>query len=324
MLPPAEDDSLASHFIGPMAAAVPRLVEEEGGLHLSARHNGSREETQRMHTAVSLEELETRIDDSSLDPDPESMRKIGYQVVDWIVERLQNLRSSPLGTELDRQQAEALLREPMPEEGRRFEQVFAEYAEKIAPNAVSLDHPRFFAFIPSAPTFVSILADALVAGSNVFAGTWLESSGPSQVELIVVDWFKGMLGLPETAAGLFVSGGSVASLTALATARRAMLNDDTRAARVYISDQTHASIDRNLRILGISAPQVCRIPTDAHFRMDLIELTHQMGRDREAGLRPFAVVGNGGTTNTGAVDPLASVAEIAAERSLWFHVDAAY
>jgi aromatic-L-amino-acid/L-tryptophan decarboxylase len=158
----------------------------------------------------------------------------------------------------------------------------------------------------------------------VFAGTWLESSGPSQVELIVVDWFKGMLGMPETAAGLFVSGGSVASLTALATARHAMLNDDTRTARVYFSDQTHASIDRNLRILGISAPQVCRIPTDANFRMDLIELTQQIRRDREAGLRPFAVVANGGTTNTGAVDPLASVAEIAAECSLWFHVDAAY
>jgi aromatic-L-amino-acid/L-tryptophan decarboxylase len=277
-----------------------------------------------MDTDISLEELETRIDDLSLDPDPQSMRQAGYQVMDWIVERLQNLRSSPLGRELDREQAEALLREPMPEEGRAFEQVFAEYTTKVAPNAVSLDHPRFFAFIPSAPTFVSILAEALVAGANVFAGTWLESSGPSEVELVVIDWFKRMLGLPETAAGLFVSGGSVASLTALAVARRLKLNDDIRAARVYLSDQTHTSIDRGLYILGIAAPQISRIPSDANFRMDLVELVHQIRRDREGSLRPFAIVANAGTTNTGAVDPLVSLAEIAGEYSLWLHADAAY
>ena len=277
-----------------------------------------------MDSNISLDQLETRIDDTSLDLEPEMMRRAGYQVVDWIVERLQNLRASPLGRELDREQTEALLREPLPEEGRCFEAVFAEYTQKVAPNAFSLDHPRFFAFIPSAPNFVSILADALVAGSNVFAGTWVESSGPSQVELVVMDWFKGMLGLPDTAAGLLVSGGSVASLTALAVARRAVLNDETRDARVYLSNQTHASIDRGLRILGISAAQMRRIPTDANFRMDTAELERQIQRDLEAGLRPFAVVANAGATNTGAVDPLASIAEIARAYSLWFHADAAY
>src|SRR5208283_5562812 len=120
-----------------------------------------------MDRNIALDELETRIDDTSLDLEPEMMRRAGYQVVDWIVERLQNLRASPLGRELDREQTEALLREPLPEEGSSFEEVFAEYTQKVAPNAFSLDHPRFFAFIPSAPNFVSILADALVAGSNV-------------------------------------------------------------------------------------------------------------------------------------------------------------
>ena len=277
-----------------------------------------------MDTGISLEQLETRIDDASLDLDPEMMRRAGYQVVDWIIARLQNLRASPLGRELDREQTEGLLREPMPEEGRPFEAVFAEYTQKVAPNAFSLDHPRFFAFIPSAPNFVSILADALAAGTNVFAGTWVESSGPSQVELVVMDWFKGMLGLPDTSAGLLVSGGSVASLTALAVARRAVLKDEVRDARVYLSNQTHASIERGLRILGISAAQVHRIPADSNFRMDTAELVREIQRDLEAGLRPFAVVANAGTTNTGAVDPLASIADIAHAYSLWFHVDAAY
>ena len=272
----------------------------------------------------SLEQLEARIDDASLDFDPELMRRAGYQVVDWIVERLQNLRANPLGRELDRAETESLLREPMPEEGRSFDAVFAEYTQKVAPNAFSLDHPSFFAFIPSAPSFVSILADTLAAGTNVFAGTWVESCGPSQVELVVMDWFKDMLGLPDTAAGLLVSGGSVASLTALAVARRAMLNDETRDARVYLSDQTHAAIDRALRILGISVTQLRRIPTDASFRIDTLELVRAIRSDLAAGLRPFAVVGNAGSTNTGAVDPLASLAEIARAHSLWFHVDAAY
>lgn len=277
-----------------------------------------------MDKDILLEQLEERIDDASLDPDPELMRQGGYRVVDWIVERLQNLRASSLGRELDREQTEALLREPMPEEGSSFEQVFAEYAEKVAPNAISLDHPRFFAFIPSAPNFISILADLLVAGSNVFAGTWLESSGPSQVELVVIDWFKEMLGLPPSAAGLLVSGGSVASLTALAVARHAVLRDETREARVYLSDQTHASIDRALRVLGIFADQIRRVPTDANFRMDTSELVGAIRSDRAAGLRPFVVVANAGTTNTGAVDPMNAIGEIAREHSLWLHADAAY
>jgi glutamate/tyrosine decarboxylase-like PLP-dependent enzyme len=277
-----------------------------------------------MDSDITLDQLETRIDDTSLDLEPALMRRAGYQVVDWIVARLQNLRASPLGCELDREHTEALLREPLPEEGRPFDAVFAEYREKVAPNAFSLDHPRFFAFIPSAPNFVSILAEALVAGSNVFAGTWVESSGPSQVELVVMDWFKGMLGLPDKAAGLLVSGGSVASLTALAVARHAVLNDATHDARVYLSNQAHASIDRGLRILGISAAQIRRIPTEADLRMDTCELQREIQRDLEAGLRPFAVVANAGATNTGAIDPLASIAGIARAHSLWFHIDAAY
>lgn len=273
---------------------------------------------------ASLADLEARIPEVSLDVDPEAMRRAGYRVVDWIVQRLAALRRSNLGQELTREETERLLREPMPEEPSDFHQVFDEYACKVAPNAVQLDHPRFFAFIPSAPSFVSMLADALVAGTNVFAGTWLESSGPSQVELIVIDWFKEMLGLPVGAGGLLVSGGSVANLTALAVARHALLNDETNEAVVYLSDQTHASVDRALHLLGIHSRQLRRIPTDARYRLDTPKLVERLRLDRKAGLRPFVVVANAGTTNSGAVDPLEEVANIARENSLWLHVDAAY
>ena len=277
-----------------------------------------------MSTEIPLEQLAARIHEVSLDFDPESMRQAGYRVVDWIVARLTSLRECSLGKELNREETEKLLREPLPEQPSTFEEVFERYTSRVAPNAVPLDHPRFFAFIPSAPNFVSILADALVAGTNVFAGTWLESSGPSQVELLVIDWFKQMLGLPAEAAGLLVSGGSVANLTALAVARRAQLNDQTERAIVYLSDQTHASVDRALRILGVPALQLRRIPTDSAYRISIEALADQIGRDRDAGLRPWVVIANAGTTNTGAVDPLADVARIARENALWFHVDAAY
>lgn len=277
-----------------------------------------------MDSEIPLEQLASRIPGVSLDMDSASMRKAGYRVVDWLIERIENLRESPLGRELNREETERLLRQPMPEEPSGFEEVFEEYTRKVAPYAYQLDHPRFFAFIPSAPSFVGVLAEALVAGTNFFAGTWLESSGPSQVELIVIDWFKEMLGLPAGAAGLLVSGGSVANLTALAVARHTILEDAATGAVVYLSDQTHASVDRALRLLGFSAAQIKRIPTQPDLRMDVTKLKEQIRQDRSHGLRPFAVVANAGTTNTGAVDPLPEIGAIAHREHLWFHVDAAY
>ena len=277
-----------------------------------------------MTDQTSLEELEARIHDVSLDLDPQSMREAGYRVVDYLVNRLVSLRSSPLGRELRREETEGLLREALPENPQDFADVFAKFCRDVAPNTIPLDHPRFFAFIPSAPSFISILGDMLTAGTNSFAGTWFESSGPSQVEILVIDWFKQMLGLPSEAAGLIVSGGSVANLTALAVARRAVLNDRVEKAVVYLSAHAHTALDRGLRILGIPEEQWRRVPTDAQYRMEPEALEGMLTADLAAGLRPLAVVASAGTTGTGAVDPLAALARVAHAHSAWFHVDAAY
>ena len=269
-------------------------------------------------------ELEARIRDASLDHDPEAMRRAAYRVADYVVDRLVNLRGSTLGQELRREETERLLREPLPEDPMSFDAVFAKFARDVAPYYIPLDHPRFFAFIPSAPSFASILGDMLAAGMNVFAGTWFESAGPSQVEILVIDWFKQILGLPARAAGLLVSGGSVANLTALAVARHVMAGDSTQNAVVYLSRQVHTAVDRGLRILGMGEPQWRRIPTDSQFRMLPQALAAQMGEDRRQGLRPLAVVASAGTTSTGAVDPLEAIAQVARENQVWFHVDAAY
>ena len=277
-----------------------------------------------MKNQTSLEELEMRIRDVSLDLDREAMRQAARRVVDYVVDRIANLRANPLGRELRREETEALLREPLPENPTSFEEVFAKFARDVAPNTIALDHPRFFAFIPSAPSFISILGDMLTAGANVFAGTWFESSGPSQVEILVIDWFKQILGLPPGASGLIVSGGSLANLTGLAVARHAVLNDDTRKAVVYLSDQAHTAVDRGLRILGIREEQWRRVPTDTQFRMQPEALARQIRQDLAAGFRPLAVVTSAGTTSTGSIDPLAEIARVARDNSVWFHVDAAY
>lgn len=277
-----------------------------------------------MNDQNSLEDLEARIHDISLDFDPRTMRQAGYRVIDYLVERIVNLRKRSFGQELSREETEALLREPLPENPTEFEEVFAKFCRDVAPNSIALDHPLFSAFIPSAPSFISILGDMLTAGINVFAGTWVESSGPSQVEIVVVDWFKQMLGMPPEASGLMVSGGSVANLTALAVARHSMLEDKVDNAVVYLSAQAHTAVDRGLRILGIREEQWRRVPTDGQYRMQPEALDRLISDDLAAGFRPLAVVASAGTTSTGSVDPLAEIAHIAHAHSTWFHVDGAY
>jgi aromatic-L-amino-acid/L-tryptophan decarboxylase len=169
-----------------------------------------------------------------------------------------------------------------------------------------------------------VMADALAAGFNPFAGNWLEGSGPAQVELVAIDWLREMCGLPETAGGLFVSGGSMANLTALAAARRATLGGRSDAAVIYFSDQTHNSIEKGLRVLGFAREQIRELPSDDFFRLPVESLSRAVAEDRANGKRPFCVVANAGTTNTGAVDPLDQLADLCRRENLWLHVDGAY
>jgi glutamate/tyrosine decarboxylase-like PLP-dependent enzyme len=254
----------------------------------------------------------------------EQMQALGYRIVDLIIEHMERLPEQPATRRGSRQDLEMLLREPLPDRGQDPLHVLERARRDVFSQIMHLDHPRFFGFIPSPSNFVGAMADAMAAGFNVFAGTWLESSGPAQVELVTIDWLRQACGLPEQAGGLFTSGGSAANLTALAAARQVKLGGDMEGAVVYCSDQTHASVDRGLRILGFRAEQLCRIEADPGFRLDLARLKGQIERDRAAGLRPFCVVANAGTTNTGAVDPLVQLGQLCREQNLWLHVDGAY
>jgi aromatic-L-amino-acid/L-tryptophan decarboxylase len=254
----------------------------------------------------------------------EEMRVLGHQVVDLLVDHFAGMHSTPVGRKGSRSELEALLGGPLPEQASDPREIVESLKEQLFANVLHVDHPRFFAFVPSPNNFVSAMADALAAGFNVFTGTWFAGSAAAQVELTVVDWLRQICGLPESAGGLFVSGGSMANLTGLAVARHVQLRDDLEDAVAYIGDQCHSSVARALRVLGLGPDQVRTIKSDAGFRLSLDSLQAQVAADRAAGRRPFCVVANAGATNTGAVDPLRELAGLCASEELWLHVDGAY
>jgi glutamate/tyrosine decarboxylase-like PLP-dependent enzyme len=216
------------------------------------------------------------------------------------------------------------LREPPPESPSLFASVLEEFAANVAPFAVRVNHPRFLAFVPGAPTFVSVLGDFLCSGTNFFTGVWLEAAGPAMVELVVLDWFREWLGLPPGTEGVLTGGGSEANLLALVTARERLPEKARRRSVLYLSEHRHWSIDRAAKIMGLRPDQLRPVSADADFRLTPTALTEVVGKDRRTGLRPWAVVANAGAVNTGTVDPLAPLAEVCAMEGLWLHVDAAY
>lgn len=252
------------------------------------------------------------------------MRHLGYRVIDMIVKHACEVSQKSATRAKDRATLSALFREPPPQDGQDIETILEAADENIFSNVMHVDHPRFFAFAPSPSNFVSVMADALAGGFNVFSGVALEGSAAAEIEVTVLDWLRQICGLPEPAGGVLVSGGSMANLTALATARKIALGDDWHHATLYCSDQTHSSIERAVSILGFRAGQLRKIPSDEGFRIQLDRLRKTIHQDRSNGLRPFCVVVNAGTINTGAVDPLSDIADICKEERLWFHADGAY
>lgn len=274
--------------------------------------------------SADLDDLRRRLAQPLPHPDEAVRAEWADQVVRWSLAHFTSLPQQSIGSGGTRAELEALLREPPPEHGIAFDQALGEYQAKVMPNAFRTMHPRFLAFVPGAPAFPSILGDWLCAASNFFCGVWLEASGPTQIEVLVLDWFKQFLGYPAEARGILTSGGSEANLTALVVARNALPFADRQRAVLYVSEQRHWSIDRAAMVLGLHPEQLRSVPQDREFRLTGAALRDAVQRDRAAGLLPWAVVANAGATNTGTVDRLLEIADICETEKLWYHVDAAY
>jgi glutamate/tyrosine decarboxylase-like PLP-dependent enzyme len=244
--------------------------------------------------------------------------------VDRLVEHLATLSSQPVGAKGDPAALRPALSEPAPENGSEFEAVLEQLERDILSNTMHVNHPRFFAYVPGPSNFVSAMADALISGYNVFAGTWISGSGPAAVELAVIEWLRAACGFPQGAGGLFVSGGTMANLTALAVARHVVLGDRLDGAIVYYSDQAHSSLEKALRVIGLPSENTRKIACDSDYRLPVRELERVIEKDRAAGKRPFCVIATAGTTNTGAIDPLGELSRLCKDRNLWLHLDGAY
>ncbi len=256
--------------------------------------------------------------------DVETMRRMGHAVVDLLVERIAGLGAGPVIRTATRADMEARIFEPAPEAPGDFADLLARLERDVLPFVGHFDHPRFFGYIPGAGTWPGALGDLIGAAVNVDAGAWHEAAGPSQLELTVLDWFRGWIGYPNEAAGILVSGGSAANLAAIACAREALVGPMSPRIVAYTSDQTHFSLARAARHLGFRPDQIRVLATDADSRMRPADLVAAMDADVLAGRLPFLVSANAGTTSTGAIDPLVELSAICRERGVWLHVDAAY
>ena len=274
-----------------------------------------------MGTDIGMSEPSPR---TSLQFDSDEMREFGYRVIDSLVEYYASRAERPVAEKLDYGALDAILQEPLPREGSPWRDVLEQFERQVVDSTNHVDHPRFFAYIPLANNFVSVMADALAAGYNIFNAVWLQGPGAAQIERLTVGWLRQIFGFPPDAGGTFVSGGSVANLTALAVARHIQLRGDMRGAVAYCSDQIHFAVSRGLRVLGFAPEQLRKIRSDENYRLSLLTLKEAIAADRAMGKRPFCVVATAGTTNTGAVDPLDALADLCQQENLWLHVDGAY
>jgi glutamate/tyrosine decarboxylase-like PLP-dependent enzyme len=252
------------------------------------------------------------------------MQALGTHALELVIRHFETNRESPVAVTLPRAETEKMLRAALPEHATPVRDLVDILARDVFPNSLKSDHPRFYAFVPSPTNFVSVIGDLLISGHNLFAGHWMAASAAGQIEINVIDWLNELVGFPKEGGGILVSGGSMANLSAIAAARESRLGGPNEKAIVYCSDQTHSSMAKGLRILGFRPGQKRTIATDDGLRLSIPALEAAIAEDRAAGRLPFCVVANGGTTNTGAVDPLGPLADVCAREKLWLHVDGAY
>ena len=255
--------------------------------------------------------------------DRETMRELAQKTVDLVVDWLTDADAPPL-TRATAREMQRRLSGPPPDGPQAFDELLAKLERDVLPFMSRVHHPAFFAFVPGSATWPAVLGDLIASACNVYAGSWMESAGPSQLELEVLGWFKEWIGYPAEAAGTLVSGGSAANMTALACARAARAGWMDDRLVVYASDQAHSSIARAARVLGFRREQVRVLPVDESFRLAPQTLAAALDADTAAGRTPLLVSVNAGATNTGAVDPLADLAALCHKRGVWLHADAAY
>ncbi len=266
-----------------------------------------------------------------LNASPEEFREMASRAVEIVERFYADLPALPVMPVTNAAAVRELLAEPLPFAGTGIDEALATVQNVVYPLSRHNGHPRFFGYVASPGTAVAAVGDLLTAGLNANVTSWRSAPAAAEMEHVVIDWMKEMLGYPQGAAGLLVSGGSMANFSALAAARTAKAPEFSRSGesggqrlRIYASEEGHFSIHKAARLLGFGSDNVQPIRTDQLLRMDVGDLQRAIRSDRDAGFTPACVVASAGTVNTGSFDPLNEIANIAERERLWMHVDGAY
>jgi aromatic-L-amino-acid/L-tryptophan decarboxylase len=273
--------------------------------------------------------------DAAGDMDPAEFRRHGYAVVDRIAEYLADPERWPVLPDIRPGALRAALPGAAPELGEPMHAILSDFDRLILPATTHWNHPGFMAYFAISGSAPGILGEMLAAALNVNAMLWKTGPAATELEETTLDWLRQLMGLPPGLDGTINDTASSSTLYALAAAREAQPDlrireeglagrADVPRLRVYCSAEAHSSVDKAVLTLGLGLTGVCRVPTDDRMRMDVAALAAAIEQDRQAGVRPLAVIATVGTTSTTAVDPVPAIADLCEREGLWLHVDAAY
>jgi len=260
----------------------------------------------------------------------EVFRDFGYKFVDWVADYMSDLEKLPVLSQVQPGDIRNKLPKNPPSQGESMEKLFHDFKEIILPGVTHWQHPSWFAYFPANNSPPSILAELLTAALGAQCMIWQTSPAAAELEEVVLEWLRQMLGLPKGMAGVIQDTASTASLVALLTVREKATDFEAnqkglkKPLVVYASEETHSSIEKGVKIAGYGRENLCYIPTDDSFAMVPSKLEEAVERDKKRGLQPACVVATLGTTSSTAIDPLAAIGKICRRHDVWLHVDAAY
>jgi aromatic-L-amino-acid decarboxylase len=268
------------------------------------------------------------------DMDKEEFRRVGHELIDWIADYFDNIDELPVLAAVEPGDLKAKLPASAPVQGEPMEAIVADLDRLIVPALTHWSHPSFFAYFATSTSAPGIFGELLSAAFDNKAMLWRTSPASTELEEVVLDWLRQMMGLDPGMLGIIYDTASVSSLHALAAAREGVEKrireegmsgrPDLPLLRVYVSEQSHSSIEKAVITLGLGQRGMRKIPTDSEFRMDAGALAAAIDEDKRNGYLPFCVVATVGTTSTSSIDPVPEIVPICEEHAMWLHVDAAY
>jgi glutamate/tyrosine decarboxylase-like PLP-dependent enzyme len=262
---------------------------------------------------------------ATLELSKKEMQEYGYQVVDAIVEHFDTQHEKLPVSLATREEMDDLFLEEAPEKASDPQKVLDFVLDKVVSKSTIVSHPKAFSFVPGPSNYISAMADTLATGFNIFSGGWAASPAAAELEIVTLQWLLKIFGFPaKKGGGIFTSGGSMANLTAIVTARNIKCGEDFSNAVIYLSDQAHSSNIKAINVLGFGKEQIRIIPTTQEFKFSINKLKNAIAKDRLNGLHPFCLIGTAGTTNTGTVDQLSELSVLCKQEDIWFHIDGAY